>query len=183
MESSQQKRRFPQPWSIEQDKHGFKIVDANGIQLAAVYCRDDLHKLKFGDYAKYLTSDEARRIAKAIARLPEFLRKEPAFEPRRHGRYWKASHPYHVALAEHYVSENYDEIVACCAYNNVPFQATGEILDRGIRWRTYAFARQFDAIRFWAMFDGRWLVDNEFQFPQCPEDLPRMVALPRRSGR
>ena len=33
---------------------------SNRIQLAAVYCRDDLHKLKFGDYAKYLTSDEAR---------------------------------------------------------------------------------------------------------------------------
>jgi hypothetical protein len=34
-----------------------------------------LHAAKWGNYAKHLNSDEARRIAKAIARLPELLGK------------------------------------------------------------------------------------------------------------
>jgi hypothetical protein len=76
MKSSEQKRRFPPPWSVEQDQqHGFRVRDANGVLLASVYCRDDVHAAKWNNYAKHLTSDEARRIAKAIARIPEFLGK------------------------------------------------------------------------------------------------------------
>jgi hypothetical protein len=43
---------------------------ANGIILTSVFCRDDLRRWSFG-HAK-LTSDEARKIAKAISRIPEF---------------------------------------------------------------------------------------------------------------
>jgi hypothetical protein len=84
----------------------YYVRDANGVRLAAVYCRDDRRKYSFGD--QHLTSDEARRIAIAIARIPEFLKTLPHFVPRRvetRGKYWKASHPYHVALDEAYLSE------------------------------------------------------------------------------
>jgi hypothetical protein len=73
MESSEHKRRFPPPWTVERDQHGFQVRDSNGILLASVYCRDDLHAARWDDYNKHLTSDEARRIANAIARIPELL--------------------------------------------------------------------------------------------------------------
>jgi hypothetical protein len=177
MASSVQKRRFPAPWRVEKAGTGcFEVRDANGFRIVSVCCRDELQKWSSG--RDHLTSDEARRIAKAIARLPEFLKAEPAFAARRHGRFWKSSHPYHVALANTYIDENYDEIVACCRYNNVPFDPTGEILDcMGTSWRTYQFARQFDAIRFWDKFDGRWMIGKEFHFPERPKDFPAMKPL------
>jgi hypothetical protein len=76
MESSDQKRRFPPPWRVEQTSADvYDVRDANGVRLASVYCRDDLQKWSFGH--NHLTSDETRRIAAAIARLPELLM--PAF--------------------------------------------------------------------------------------------------------
>lgn len=76
---------------------------------------------------------------------------------------WRSSHPYHVALQEAYVQENYDEIVACCRYNRVPFDSTGEKIHRRfVRWGVYEFAFQFDAIRFWDKFKGKWIVGDEF---------------------
>lgn len=186
MESREPKRRFPPPWTAEPTEHGYAIKDANGLTLACVYSRDDLHANQWSFAHQYLTSDEARRIAKAIARVPDFLRTYPEFEQRRverKGRYWKSSHPYHVALKNAYVQENYDEIVACCRYNNVPFDATGEKLDLiGIRWLTYEFARQFDAIRFWDKFNGIWLVRDEFIYLGRPNDLPRMKSLKHRGA-
>jgi hypothetical protein len=179
-----EKRRFPTPWSVERPSDDcYYVRDANGVRLASVHCRDDLKKYSFGE--PHLTSDEARRIAVAIARIPEFLNTFPGFVPRRvetRGRYWEASHPYHVALEDAHLQENYDDIVACCYYNGVPFDPTGEILQRiGLRWRTYQFARQFDAIRFWDKFDGRWMHGNDFHFPERPKDLPRMQPLPGKS--
>jgi hypothetical protein len=180
-----EKRRFPAPWTVVRGSDSFAVNDANGVTVAHVHCRDDLHAVSWSSAHEHLTSDEARRIALAIARLPEFLRPYPEFVPRhgqKRGRYWQASHPYHIALPEAYVNENYDEIVACCAYNNVPFDPTGEILDRiGIRWRTYQFIRQFDALRFWDKFEGRWMLGNDFHFPQRPNDLPVMKSLPGKS--
>jgi hypothetical protein len=178
-----EKRRFPTPWSVERmTEDCYCVRDANGVRLATVYCRDDLQHYTFG--GDRLTSDEARRIAIAIARIPEFLKIEPAFVQRRsqkHERYWKPSHPYHVALSDMYLQENYDDIVACCYYNGVPFDQTGEILERlGLRWRVFQFARQFDAIRFWDKFDGRWMWGSDFHFPVRPKDLPRMQSLPNK---
>ena len=184
-----EKRRFPTPWSVERrSPDRYDVRDANGVRLAAVYCRDDLKKDDLKKYAsgrQDLTSDEARRIAVAIARIPEFLKTFPGFASRRVetcGKYWKASHPYQVALDETYLSENYDDIVAGCYYNGIPFDPTGEILYRvGLRWRIFQFARQFDAIRFWDKFDGRWMLGNDFHFPERPKDLPRMQPLPGKS--
>jgi hypothetical protein len=51
--------------------HCFHVLDANGFRLVSVHCRDNLQELSFAQ--NHLTSDEARRIAKAIARLPELF--------------------------------------------------------------------------------------------------------------
>jgi hypothetical protein len=182
MESREPKRRFPAPWPVEKTDHGYIVKDSNGVVLAWIYCRDDLHSIQWADYKTHLTCDEARRIAKAIARIPEFLKKEPAF-PESGNPHWSRTHPYHVALDGRYVAENYDEIIACCAYNNVPCQRTGEVVERGgTRWFVYKFARQVDALRFWDKFDGRWMYRESFIFPERPSDLPAMKSLPQPPG-
>ncbi len=96
---------------------------------------------------------------------------------------WKSSHPYHVALQEAYVQENYDEIRACCRYNKVPFDATGEKIERGfVRWAVYEFAFQFDAIRFWAKFGGKWIVGDKLIEPIAPDNLKPMQSLKHKGA-
>jgi hypothetical protein len=126
MVSSDHKRRFPPPWRVEQAGDDcYEIRDANGFRLATVHCRDDLQKWSFGH--SHLTSDEARRIANAIARLPELLMQRRGFHPRGGGHdRWKPSRPYHVALEDSYVRAHWDEINALCKLNSIPFNATGE---------------------------------------------------------
>ena len=53
----------PRPWKITDTGSAFKITDADGRALAYVYYRHD------GTLAEFLTVDEARNMAKAIARL------------------------------------------------------------------------------------------------------------------
>ena len=65
-------RRFPPPWTIEQIPGGFKVIDANGQSLAYVYSRDNDSDALI---ANVLTTDEARRIAANIAKLPDLLGK------------------------------------------------------------------------------------------------------------
>jgi hypothetical protein len=80
MESTPAKRRFPPPWTVKQSSpDAFIVQDANGISLAHIYCRDDPHRQQWADYLQHLTADEARRIAKGIARLPEFLMHHAGF--------------------------------------------------------------------------------------------------------
>ena len=67
-------RRFPAPWRVETIPGGFKVTDANGLRLAYVYARDDLAERTQGN--EWLTTDEARRIAAGIARLPELMTSE-----------------------------------------------------------------------------------------------------------
>jgi hypothetical protein len=62
------------------------VKDANGVTLAWLYCRDDSQRYSFG-YGK-LSSDEARRIGKAIARIPEFMMPRQGFYPRGGGQRW-----------------------------------------------------------------------------------------------
>jgi hypothetical protein len=121
MKSSDQTRRFPPPWRVQEvGTDCFQVVDANGIVLAAVFCRDDLQRWSFGH--KHLTSGEARRIAKAIARLPEFLMQRQGFYSRGGGDRWKPSRPYHVGLEDGYVRAHWDEIDALCKLNSIPLQ-------------------------------------------------------------
>ena len=57
---------------FEQIPGGFKVIDANGQSLAYVYSRDNDSDALI---ANVLTTDEARRIASNIAKLPKLLSK------------------------------------------------------------------------------------------------------------
>lgn len=81
MESSGQKRRFPPPWRVEEDHESFSVFDANGVRLAVIGYRNDVHEWKWTH--GFLTPDEARRIAKGIARLPEFMMQRRGSYPER----------------------------------------------------------------------------------------------------
>jgi hypothetical protein len=65
-------RRFPAPWYADTIPGGFAVRDANGQALAYIYGRASEAEAR---QAKVLTTDEARRIAVNIARLPELLGK------------------------------------------------------------------------------------------------------------
>jgi hypothetical protein len=64
-------RRFPAPRRAKKIPDGYVVRDANGQALAYLCCRDNEVEAR---QAKVLTSDEARRIATNLARLPELLR-------------------------------------------------------------------------------------------------------------
>jgi len=66
-------RRFPPPWTVEEIPGGYKVKDANGQSLAYVYGRETGAD---ADTANVLTMDEARRIARNIAKLPNYLAAE-----------------------------------------------------------------------------------------------------------
>jgi hypothetical protein len=155
------------------------VTDANGVIVANVFCRDDLHQARWDDYRKHLTEDEARRIANGITRLPEFLMQRAGFYTRGGGDYrWKNSRPYHVALSDDYVRAHWDAINTICEMNSIPFDPTGQRIDRGGTWTVYEFTFQLDAIQFWDRFDGRWLRGVEFVYPDRPKDLPPLKEPP-----
>jgi hypothetical protein len=72
--SERRTRRFPPPWAVEQIPGGYKVKDANGQSLAYVYGRETRAD---ADIANVLTTDEARRIASNIAKLPNYLAANP----------------------------------------------------------------------------------------------------------
>jgi hypothetical protein len=175
MESSAPKRRFPPPWPVEKTESSFIVRDANGIALAVINYWDGLGRWTFA--SQHLTEDEARRIAHAIARLPEFLMQRHGFYPRGGGDRWKPGRPYHVALEDSYIRAHWGEIDALCKLNSIPFNATGEKIHNGGVWCVYEFTWQLDAIQFWDRFEGRWLHKSEFHYPERPKDLPPMKPL------
>jgi hypothetical protein len=65
-------RRFPPPWTVEEQSACSVVRDHNGQQLAYVYFEDEPGRRSA---AKLLTRDEARRIATNVAKLPEYCTK------------------------------------------------------------------------------------------------------------
>ena len=61
--------RFPPPWRTSRIAGGWLVTDAHGRALVYVYGSGAAK----GVSDQSLTLDEARRIATAIARLPELL--------------------------------------------------------------------------------------------------------------
>jgi len=64
-------RKFPPPWTIEDNGACFMVRDANGQALAYTYYEEEPGRRTA---ASLLTRDEARRIAANIAKLPNLLR-------------------------------------------------------------------------------------------------------------
>jgi hypothetical protein len=63
-------RRFPPPWTVEEQDACFVVRDHNEQALAYVYFEDEPGRRSA---AKLLERDEARRIAANIAKLSELL--------------------------------------------------------------------------------------------------------------
>jgi hypothetical protein len=60
-------RRFPPPWSVEEQDACFVVVEHSGQKLAYIYFEEEPGQRSA---AQLLTKDEARRIAANIAKLP-----------------------------------------------------------------------------------------------------------------
>jgi hypothetical protein len=176
MESSPSTRYFKPPWTlIRENSECYTVRDANGVTVAWLFCRGDTQRYSVG--ASKLTSEEARRIGKAISRIPEFMMQRQDFHSRGSGTRWRADRPYHVALEDMYIREHWDEINALCRVNSLPFNATGETIQSEGVWKVYEFTWQMDAILFWDRFQGRWLRGSEFHYPERPANLPSLKPL------
>ena len=117
-------RPFKPPWTlIRENSECYTVRDSNGVTVAWLFCRDDAQRYSVG--ASKLTSEEARRIGKAIARIPEFMMQRQGFYPRGSGPRLRADRPYHVALEDTYIRAHWDEIYTLCKVNSVPFNQPG----------------------------------------------------------
>lgn len=61
-------RRFPAPWTVIELQEAFRIVDADGIHLAYVHFDEDPKRRARNNR---MSKDEARRIAIAMAAVPD----------------------------------------------------------------------------------------------------------------
>ena len=62
--------------------------------------------------------------------------------------------------------------------NGIPFDATGEKIRRDGLWCVYQFGQQLDAMMAWDRFKGRWMLGEEFSYPERPDSLPKSASLP-----
>ncbi|MDB5565209.1 MAG: hypothetical protein JWP84_1775 [Tardiphaga sp.] len=59
----------------EGDDQCFRVFDASGFFICSVCHQEDLHTRSFQYADSHMRREEARRIAKAISRLPDLLRR------------------------------------------------------------------------------------------------------------
>jgi len=64
-----ERRRLERPWMVEAANSTFIVRTANGLVVALVYYDQEYRRRSFN-----LTRDEARRVAKNIAKLPYLLK-------------------------------------------------------------------------------------------------------------
>jgi hypothetical protein len=165
-------RHFKPPWTlIRENSECYVVQDANGVTVAWLFCQDDSQRYSFG--VSKLTSEEARRIGKAISRIPEFMTQRQGFHPRGGGPRWRADRPYHVALEDMYIREHWEEIYRLCQVCHSMRPAKP---NDGVR-KVYEFTWQMDAILLWDRFQGRWLRGTEFHYPERPANLPSLKPL------
>ncbi len=101
------------------------------------------------------------------------------FHQRGGGEYrWKRSRPYHVALEDSYIRAHWGLIDAVLKMNSIPFDGTGEHIQRDGTSYVYEFVVHLDAIQFWDRFDGRSLRGEEFIYPDRPKGLPQLREPP-----
>lgn len=62
---------------------------------------------------------------------------------------------YTWLIEDSYVRAHWGFIGAVCKMNSLPFDGTGERIERDGTWCVNEFAVQLDAIQFWDRFDGR----------------------------
>jgi hypothetical protein len=64
------------PWSVQEGKDQcFRVYDATGFFICAISHREDLHVRSFQYADDHMRREEARRVAKAISRWPDLLKR------------------------------------------------------------------------------------------------------------
>jgi hypothetical protein len=63
-------RRFPSPWSVDEQEECFVVRDSNGQALAHIYFEDEDSRRAILDR---LTRSKARRITAKVAKSPTFV--------------------------------------------------------------------------------------------------------------
>jgi hypothetical protein len=66
------RRRFPPPWTVDEQRLCFVVRDQSGQAVARLYFEDDSSRRSAG---KLHSRDKARWIAARIRKLPEVLRR------------------------------------------------------------------------------------------------------------
>jgi len=69
---------FSTPWRMAENMEAFEIKDATGRRLASVYFDDNQLRREL---TKRLSKQEARTMARRIARLPELVRIAQGIDP------------------------------------------------------------------------------------------------------
>jgi hypothetical protein len=94
------------------------------------------------------TSDEARRIANGMMQRKDFYQSG-------NGQYrWKKSRSYHVALEDGYIRAHGGFINTVCKMTSIPFDGTGELIQRDGTWCVFEFAVQLDTFSFGIALTG-----------------------------